>query len=86
MQVQAAAAGAMALAGVAAGAIELANNGSPQLLSATSAFSVFMVCSAAGAAPFLFSSFLLEEPVMTWKCNENEFLRVILLTELHVRS
>ncbi len=49
MQVQAAAAGAMALIGLAAGAIELGNNGSPQLLSATSAFSVFMVCSAAGA-------------------------------------
>ncbi|BDA43750.1 probable chaperone protein DnaJ at C-terminar half [Coccomyxa sp. Obi] len=49
-KVQAAAAGAMALVGLAAGAVELANNGSPQLLSATSAFSVFMVCSAAGLA------------------------------------
>ncbi|KAK9915278.1 hypothetical protein WJX75_007018 [Coccomyxa subellipsoidea] len=49
-KVQAAAAGAMALIGVAAGAVELGNNGSPQLLSATSAFSVFMVCSAAGLA------------------------------------
>lgn len=48
VQVQAAAAGAMGLIGLAAGAAGLAG-ASPQLLSVTSAFSVFMVCSAAGA-------------------------------------
>jgi hypothetical protein len=48
-QVQAAAAGAMAGIGIAAAALEYAQHGSVELLSVTSAFSVFMVCSAAGA-------------------------------------
>ncbi len=48
VQVQAAAAGAMGLLGLAAGAIGFYGVAPAQLLTVTSAFSVFMVCSAAG--------------------------------------
>ena len=47
-QVQAAAAGAMGALGLAAGAIGFYGVAPAQLLTVTSAFSVFMVCSAAG--------------------------------------
>ena len=47
-QVQAAAAGAMGLLGLAAGAIGFYGVAPAQLLTVTSVFSVFMVCSAAG--------------------------------------
>ena len=40
----------MGLIGLASGALGMAG-ASPQLLTVTSAFSVFMVCSAAGALP-----------------------------------
>ena len=48
LQVQAAAAGAMGLLGLAAGVIGFYGVAPAQLLTVTSAFSVFMVCSAAG--------------------------------------
>ena len=47
-QVQAAAAGAMGALGVAAGAVGFYGVAPAQLLTVTSAFAVFMVCSAAG--------------------------------------
>lgn len=51
-QVQAAAAGAMGVLGLAAGAVGFYGVAPAQLLTVTSAFSVFMVCSAAGGANF----------------------------------
>ena len=48
IQVQAAAAGAMGVLGLAAGAIGFYGIAPAQMLTVTSVFSVFMVCSAAG--------------------------------------
>jgi len=48
VQVQAAAAGAMGVLGLAAGAIGFYGVAPAQMLTVTSVFSVFMVCSAAG--------------------------------------
>ena len=52
LQVQAAAAGAMGALGVAAGAVGFYGVAPAQLLTVTSAFAVFMVCSAAGKRPY----------------------------------
>lgn len=51
LQVQAAAAGAMGALGLAAGAIGFYGVAPAQLLTVTSAFAIFMVCSAAGKRP-----------------------------------
>ena len=56
LQVQAAAAGALGALGLAAGAIGFYGVAPAQLLTVTSAFSVFMVCSAAGTHPCCSSS------------------------------